>query len=166
MSHVGVSVHAQATTECIPRECDDEPERERWSRCSTHTAWPLRNSCLVVTTGLVVSCQPVRLWTLIVSLSVVTTLSGRTPLARGESLMAAVRSSPAAQALCGTMIEYMTFSGHVFSISSDCWYSTASGTNDRSNVITLCVCRLWAKPGRVAVARSLYVTEVPPYAFA
>jgi hypothetical protein len=79
--------------------------------------------------------------------------------------MAAVRSSPAAQALCGTIIEYIIFSGHVFSISSDCWYSTASGTKDRNNVITLCVCRLGAKPGRVAVARSLYVTEEPPYAF-
>jgi len=59
----------------------------------------------------------------------------------------------------------MIFSGHVFSISSICWNSTASGTKDRSNVINFCVCRLWAKPGRVAVARSLYVTEEPPDAF-
>src|SRR6266404_2534665 len=145
-------------------------ERERgegsWSESwyATHTALPLWNSCFASINAFVNSWELVGVKVLIVSFRVVIALKTRTPFASGENFTTAVRLSPAAHALCGIMMEYMSFSGHVFSISSDCWYSSASGPKDRSNVTTCCVCRLCAKPGRVAMARSLYATEAPPYA--
>lgn len=42
----------------------------------------------------------------------------RTPLASGENLTATGIVSPAANALCGSVKEYMTFPGQVFSVAS------------------------------------------------
>jgi hypothetical protein len=68
---------------------------------------------------------------LVVSFKVVETDKTRAPLAKGENLARAVTLSPMAQALCGIIMEYMSFSGHEFSISKVCWYSKASGENER-----------------------------------
>jgi len=50
---------------------------------------------------------------LVDSLIVVVMLRTRWPLEMGENLTRAVRVSPTAQALWGTMMEYMSFSGQV-----------------------------------------------------
>ena len=54
-----------------------------------------------------------------------------TPLEMGTNLASAVRVSPAAQALWGRRILYISFPGQVFSISDDCWYSRESGVKER-----------------------------------
>src|SRR5882762_5133783 len=92
----------------------------------------------------------------------VATVKTRAPLANGENLARVVTVSPMAQALCGNIMEYMSFSGHEFSISNVCWYSKASAENERNIVTGVTACQLEASPGRTATACSLYATDAPP----
>lgn len=59
-------------------------------------------------------------------------------------------------------MEYISFPGHVFSISSVCWYSSASEESERRIVRGARACQLVDNPGRIAIARNLYVTIAPP----
>jgi hypothetical protein len=53
----------------------------------------------------------------------------------------------------------MSLSGHVFSISRVCWYSSDSDAKLRIRETGCDAERLCARPGRMAVARSLYETD-------
>lgn len=109
--------------------------RYRWCCSSMHTAWLLTISWRAVAIARVFSCIPVRTLSFTTSLIVVVTVFTVAPFTRGWNFTTAVTRSPAAQALCGIMIEYMSFSGHVFSISRVCWYSKASGLKPRRMVM-------------------------------
>ena len=85
-----------------------------------------------------------------------------TPLVIGANLASAVSVSPAAQALWGRRMLYISFPGQVLSISDDCWYSRESGVKERMIVIGRTAWKFWVRPGRWTTARSLYEIFAPP----
>jgi len=96
------------------------------------TGFPPITSCFVTATvrvhsGVAVLCTE----SLTVSLIVDVMERILTPLEVGTNLASAVRVSPAAQALWGMRMLYISFPGQVLSISDDCWYSRESGVKER-----------------------------------